>query len=192
MKYIEAIQRNLKFMILNGFGKEEKKMIILGIDQSYNNIGLSIANENRLIRCKSYNLKKYKTKTEKRLRIQKILRKHLEYFEIDFIIVERVRMYSQGFINYKAIASMGALVACIIDTVFPIKVYSVDTRSWKSKILGKANTSKKNKKVVKGEKIEALKFINKLGFKNIDDDAADSGCIALYGFLEDKIIKEEH
>jgi len=166
-------------------------MLVLGIDQSYKNIGFSVANKGKLIRCKSYNLKKYKTKTEKRIRVQKILRKHIDHFNPELIIVERVRMFSQGFVNYKAIASMGALVACIVDEAFPLKVYSVDTRSWKSKILGKANTSKENKKEVKGEKIEAKIFINNLGFIEVDDDAADSGCIALYGLLADKIIKLE-
>jgi len=166
-------------------------MLVLGIDQSYKNIGFSIAKDNKLIRCWSYDLSSYKVKTKKRRRVQRLVRKHIDHFSPDLIIVEKVRMFSQGFVNYKAIASMGALVACIVDEAFPNKVYSVDTRSWKSKILGKANTSKENKKEVKGEKIEAKIFINNLGFIEVDDDAADSGCIALYGLLADKIIKLE-
>jgi hypothetical protein len=87
--------------------------------------------------------------------------------------------------------SFGALTATIVDTAYEygIKVYSVDTRSWKAQIVGTSKGIKGDDP--KAKKIPTMRFVKKLGFE-VDDDAADSGCIALYGFTKNQKLKEEH
>jgi hypothetical protein len=124
-----------------------------------------------------------------------------------YVIIERIRLQSQGFINIDYIKSIGALNAVIVDCAkqYGLKVYSVDTRAWKSAIVG---TSKpmNNKYGINPEKWPTIQFIRRMGFEDkilipvskrkktgviiidgerytFNDDAADSACIALYGFL---------
>ena len=99
--------------------------------------------------------------------------------------------------------------AVIVDCAseFGIESWSVDTRAWKSSILG---TSKPCVKVYPGvkdpKKILDVEYIVNLGFgKEIsiykgrnkkqfvcyNDDAADSACIALYGFVKEPKLKKE-
>jgi hypothetical protein len=104
---------------------------------------------------------------------------------------------SGQFISTSYIKATGALIATIVDTAYDygIPVFSVDTRAWMSKVVGSAKGSNKQ---------ASIKFVTKLGFDvssvnkkgNItyDDDASDSGCIALYAFvpkLKRSLKKEE-
>jgi hypothetical protein len=104
------------------------------------------------------------------------------------------------------IEGMGRVAACGEDVTAAAvgQVYSVDTRSWKSKIVGssKARTTKDGKRDAKGD---TIKYVQTLGFDLFirtdrngndiyDDDAADSACIALYGFIpanQQKLLLEE-
>lgn len=197
------------------------KKIVIGIDQSYKDTGISVACDGSLLLVSHFNFKGCSTNSQKR----NALKKRLDYliqqyiFNCDelVIICERIRLKSQGFINIDYIKSIGALNAAIVDVAdnYNLKVYSVDTRSWKSKIVG-TSKSKENKFGIDPEKWPTIQYVRKLGFESsildeagkrkkgvikkqgknyfVNDNAADSACIALYGFLEEtkQMLEEEH
>lgn len=200
------------------------KKIVIGIDQSYKNTGISIAVDGKLKNVSSIWLDKLKSNSERRrelrLRLSKIFKKMaLKSVSAScelVIIIERIRLQSQGFLNMDYIKSIGALNSIIVDAAneYGIQVYSVDTRSWKAQVVG---TSKpmKNKYGVPDEKWPTMKYVWSLGWKDAlmyqvsnqckkniyvvngvkyrwNDDAADSACIALYGFSKNQKLEEEH
>lgn len=137
------------------------------------------------------------------------------------VITERIRLRSEGFISEDYIKATGALVATIIDLfhTYDIPVYSVDTKSWKNNIVGSSKPldnpygidPKKYRTIVYMRDRGLLKYIveeykgrGKKGVLNvkirgqrvpckINDDLADSYCIAMYGFLPEnkQKLKEE-
>lgn len=180
-------------------------LICIGIDESYTRTGISIAADGKLLKVASIAFKGLKTKSEKRKYLSKVLhrliKQALRRANRTVILCERIRTFSRGkdsdeshlSINY--IKSTGALVGAIVDVAadYGIPVFSVDTISWKAKIVG-------NTKSIKGDKkLATIKFVEKLGFELssvnkkgaivYDNDAADSACIALYAFLPKKIRK---
>lgn len=200
--------------------------IVIGIDQSYKNTGISIAMNGELMNVSSIWLDKLKSNSEKRellrLRLSSLIDKMvLKSAQLDselVIIIERIRLQSQGFINIDYIKGIGALNSIIIDIAHSrgVKVYSVDTRSWKSQVIGTSKPAK-NKYGVPEEKWPTMKYIWGLGWKDklmypvsnqckkdvyilngkkyrFNDDAADSACIALYGFIDEskQKLEEEH
>ena len=50
------------------------KTIVIGIDQSYHRTGISISADGNLLRVKSVNLEHYKTNSQKRARLRKVLK----------------------------------------------------------------------------------------------------------------------
>ena len=103
------------------------------------------------------------------------------------------------FISTNYIKSTGALIGSIVDVAheYGIEVYSADTRAWKSSIVGSSKKIKGDKKlatinfvIAKGFE-DSIKSINKKNNVVYDDDAADSACIALYGFIKDAKLKLE-
>ena len=182
------------------------KLIVIGIDQSYAKTGISIAADGNLLKVSSIPLGGCQNNTEKRLLIRNklthIITKASEKAKRIIIICERIRTFSGGFLSTDYIKSTGALIATLVDVAraYNVPVYSVDTRSWKSAIVG---TSKPGKD--EGKKEPTIKFVRKLGFEESilvplkrakkgsfeiegkhycwNDDAADSACIALYGFV---------
>ncbi len=144
------------------------------------------------------------SKTEKRAYVQEKVRKAinicLKYAEEVVIIVERIRTFNGGQNNYaRYMKATASLLACIVDVAFEydIKVYSVDTRAWKKAIVGDTKKGP-NRYGVDPNKWHTICFVAKdLGIKSVmyrnknnklcfDDDAADSACIALYGFHKGK------
>lgn len=132
-------------------------------------------------------------------------------------IIERIRLHSQGFLNIDYIKSMGALNAVIIDIMdeYNIPVYSVDTRCWKSQVIGTSKPKDNNLGVPK-EKYPTVEWCIKQGFENsvlrivksrkkkgtftrngirymYDNDACDSSAISMFYFVGDKEkLKQEH
>ena len=193
------------------------KTICIGIDQSYNNTGISISADGKLLIVKSLDLHKYKTNSDKRKKLNKYLCNVVNKIKNKAVnivcTIERIRLRSQGFINIDYIKSIGALNSVIVDVMsdFNIPVYSVDTRCWKSQVVG---TSKplKNDFGVPEEKWPTVKWcINKGFIKSIlidmsdtrknkgtfidpktnkkmmfNNDAADSAAISMFWFLGDK------
>lgn len=174
--------------------------IIIGIDESYTRTGISIAVDNKLKKVSSIDFKGCKNNTEKRRELSRVLSNIIKLNQNKakelIIVCERIRTFSKGFLSTNYIKSTGALIATIIDTAydFDVPVYSVDTRSWKAQIVGTS----------KGDKNPTIDFVQNLGFdlyvrtnkKGVElynDDAADSACIALYGFIpkeNQKLTKE--
>lgn len=155
-------------------------MIVIGIDQSYTRTGIAIVEDNTLIKLYSMNFKKVKSKAEKRNKLREKLRKILKRYTPDKIIVERVRQFSAGFMSMNAIACHISITTAIIDVAyeFNLEVVSVDTRSWKSQVLGTSKPKNGDKKYY------AKQFIEKLGWEiDKNDDVADAACIAFYGFI---------
>lgn len=190
------------------------KKVVIGIDQSYNNTGISIAADGKLLKVKSIQLDKYKTNSEKRRALANTLSGLLRavYTKAKEVvcIIERIRLRSQGFLNIDYIKSIGALNSNIIDICYEhhVPVYSVDTRCWKAQVIG---TSKgmPNKFGVPEEKWPTIMWLIKLGWENnilipvegrktkgtfirngqkymYNNDAADSAGIAMFGFLGDQ------
>ena len=195
--------------------KYEKKRCVIGIDESYTRTGITIAVDGEIKKISSVSFKNIKTKTAKRNELRRILKKALsvcvsKYGEDVAVIFERIRTYTQTTVlSMGYVKSTAALCAVIVDCAseFGIESWSVDTRAWKSSILG---TSKPCAKVYPGvkdpKKILDVEYIVNLGFgKEIsiykgrnkkqfvcyNDDAADSACIALYGFVEEPKLKKE-
>lgn len=201
------------------------KKIVIGIDQSYKNTGISIAADGELKKVRSIQLERYKSNSERRRALQKALngllssvaRKGMEVI----CIIERIRLQSQGFLNINYIKSIGALNALIIDVCddYDVPVFSVDTRCWKSQVIGTSKPSSNPKFAMEPEKYPTFYWLSKqqnglftsdvmidmtgtrkknnIFEKNgkkykVNDDACDSAGIAMFGFLgESSKLKEE-
>lgn len=197
------------------------KKLVIGIDQSYTRTGISIAGDGKLLKvsyipfttseCHSEKRKKVKGKLTQIIKLNKHKAKQI------IIIVERIRQFSSGTLSMSYIKSTGALIGCIVDTAneFGISVFSADTRSWKSQVVG-TSVPKANKFNVDPKKWPTIqyllqrndvdeadllvpvgkrckKFAKRIGEVRYcyNDDAADSACIALYGFSKGRSLKKE-
>lgn len=193
-------------------------MVVIGIDQSYTRTGITVLKDKQILRMKSLDFKECKNNTEKRLELytyletlfERLLRREVQNENVT-IITERIRLRSQGFLSEAYIKSTGALIATIIDVaeVYGIPVYSVDTRSWKSQIVGNSKPLE-NPYGINKEKYRTILYMRDKGLLKyiaepyfgrgtkgiinvkingkktpckINDDLADSYCIAMYGFL---------
>lgn len=184
----------------------KKVPCVIGFDQSYTRTGISIAVNGKLKKVTSEQFKGCTNKSLKRIKIgidtENVILSCLKKFSSDeiVIIVERIRTYTASCdVRPDFLKSQGALIAVIVDVAYRygIKVYSVDTRCWKTAILG---TSKPVFEPIEGvkdpQKFGSVRKIISLGFEEslqvrrggsnaviaLNDDAADSACIALYGF----------
>ena len=126
------------------------KKIIIGIDQSYKNTGISIAADGKLKKVSSINLEKYWNNSNRReylrSKLKAILEKVYNKSANIVCIIERIRLRSQGFLNINYIKSIGALNALIVDLMsyYGIPTYSVDTRCWKAQVVGTSKPGPKN------------------------------------------------
>lgn len=190
------------------------KNVVIGIDQSYKNTGITIVADAEVKIVKAINLMEYKSNYERRRALRKtlsgLLRSVIPKAENIVCIIERIRLQSQGFINIDYIKSIGALNSVIVDTMQEegIEVYSVDTRCWKAQVIG-TSKPEKNEYGVPEEKWPTVKWVIAKGFKNsilkeitgkkkkgtfiknntrymFDNDAADSCGIAMFWFIGDK------
>lgn len=190
------------------------KKVVIGIDQSYNNTGISIVADGKLVKVKSIWLDKYKSNSNKRRALANtlsgLLRSVCQKGKEVICIIERIRLQSKGFLNIDYIKSIGALNSVIVDICneYNVPVYSVDTRCWKSQVIG---TSKplSNKYGVPEEKWPTVKWLIKQGWEEsilmpvegrktkgtfirdgqkymYNNDAADSAGIAMFGFKGDE------
>ena len=190
---------------------------IIGIDESYSRLGMSLMYDNKVVETVSIDYKGCTNNSQKRKEVSKELSDLIKRWRLDrrdaTIIVERIRLRSQGFLSESYMKSTGALVATIIDTAYKmnIPVYSVDTRSWKSQIVG-TSKPKENKYGIDPHKWPTILYLKQKGLLKhiaypykgkstkgvikvnmgltegavnckINDDVADSICIAMYGFL---------
>jgi hypothetical protein len=184
--------------------------IVIGIDQSYTDTGIGLARNGKLLFLQDCDFKGCDTNTEKRKHLENELRTLIETISIKnvnedpvIIIMERIRQFSKGtdsFISMPYIKAAATLYAVVIDLAweYSIPVYSVDTRAWKAQILGSAKSKVKKKgmaskketsieKVIELGFYEDIKYVVKAGPNKgevrFNDNMADAGCIALYGFI---------
>lgn len=197
------------------------KQLSIGIDQSYKNCGVSISADGQLLKVAHIKLEQCRTNTDRRRLLKAYLDNMLKAItsKADSIIciIERIRLHSQGFLNIDYIKSMGALNAVIIDIMdeYDIPVYSVDTRCWKSQVIGTSKPKDNNLGVPK-EKYPTVEWCIEQGFENsvlrtvkgrkkkgtftrngirymYDNDACDSSAISMFYFIGDKEkLKQEH
>lgn len=193
------------------------KQLVIGIDQSYKNTGISVSADGKLLDVKSIRLDKFKTNTDRRQqlawRLGNLLQKCIVVSDHIVCVVERARIHGgeTSFINVDAIKAMGALTAVIVDqcAIYGVAVFSVDTRSWKSQIVG-TSKPKKNNFGVPDKKWPTIVWLCKQGLEDkilmdvshsrkikwtftrngkkyqYNDDAADSAGICMYWWLGDK------
>lgn len=193
--------------------QKKYKKVIIGIDQSYNNTGISVAADGKLKKVKSLHLDGYKTNSDRRGALAETLDGLLssvgQKAEEIVCIIERIRLRSQGFLNIDYIKSIGALNSVIVDKCheYGVEVYSVDTRCWKAQVIG---TSKgmPNKFGVPEEKWPTVRWLIGQGWEDsilipvegrktkgtfvrdgqkymYNNDAADSAGIAMFWFKGD-------
>lgn len=161
-------------------------MTVMGIDASYTRTGLAIAKDGKLEIVRSIKFKGLKSKPEKRANLKKKVESYIKKYQPEMIIVERTRQFStndKSFIAMNMIKTGISILTCIIDVAYEnnIKVYSVDTRAWKSAVIGTSKAKSGDKK------LPGLEFISSLGFDVYDDDdAADAACIALFYWFAGK------
>lgn len=163
-------------------------MIVLGIDESYTRTGIAIVNSSGIINAFDVDFKGCKDKTSKRKLLKNVIINTVKQYKPDIIVCERIRLFSQKFISQNYIKSTAALIACLVDEVYPLKIYSVDTQVWKARVCG----HKKGK--TKGDKDVSVRYIlNKFNLK-FNDDICDAICIAEMGLnfsVTNKLFKEE-
>ena len=147
-------------------------MRILGIDPSYKRTGFAIIGNEKLLGYNSLDLKEVKTKKAKRVMIKAFIKKVENMYQPDKIVIERTRLFSRGFVSMKTVIALGSLITAVVDAT-DLDVYSVDSRSFKSRVIGKANCSKDD-------------VIRWATFKfeiNPNEDEADAIAIAFYPFV---------
>ena len=201
----------------NGMSNTKYNRIYIGIDQSYQNTGVSIAADGKLKDIKSIRLDRYKHNSDKRKALGDYLNGLLTVVTPASTqittICERARLHGgpTSFINIDAIKAMGALTATIVDIchTYNIQVYSVDTRCWKSQVVGTSKGAPNNYGVPE-EKWPTVRWTIEQGFEDkilldvsntrkhkgtfvrngirymYNNDAADSAGIAMFGFVGDK------
>lgn len=152
--------------------------IVIGIDQSYTDTGIAVVGyktglEPFCIDVKAIDLHKIKTRAEKRRTLYSTI-EHLIYkckFKSPKIVImcERARLHGGGhsFINIDAIGAMCELTALIVDVAYKydITVYSVDTRAWKSAVVGSCKKVE-NSYGVPPEKYLTVEHVVKLGLRD--------------------------
>lgn len=197
------------------------KKLVIGIDQSYTRTGISIAGDGKLLKVSYIPFEPSECHSEKRKKVKgklfHIIRLNQHKASQMVVIVERIRQFSGGNLSMDYIKSTGALIGCIVDTAseFGVPVYSADTRSWKSQVVGtsvpKANSYNVDPKkwptieyLLKRSDVNEADLLVKVGKRTkrfakvikgdkycYNDDAADSAGIALYGFCKGRSLKKE-
>lgn len=206
-----------------------KSRIIIGVDQSYTDTGITaIKDKHNILFVRSLKRSSGQNHTEYRNMIYSFFERKLENLkkitDDITVIVERISIRAgKGGLSQSYVKSTAALIATIIDicSLYDVPVYSVDTRAWKSLVVGTCKpldniyginplkyptidyihrsgllkyiveeySGKGRKGVIRVFKRSEKAYVN----VRINDNLADSICIALYGFFPDsrKKLQEE-
>ena len=198
--------------------------IIIGIDQSYRCTGVALSYNGSLKSCTSIKTEHLKNNSEKRKELYAGLSAIFEkaaFLRDKYkcpveIVIERIRLKSQGFLNIDYIKGIGALNALIADLAYEhgFPIYSVDTRAWKSAVVG-TSKPKPNSYGFDPRKWPTILWCIGRGYEALisehvsnkkekgvvikdgerltyNDNTADAICISLYGFTPSPKLKEEH
>jgi len=161
-------------------------MLYCGLDISSVRIGISVINDlEEIILSQTYKFTDLDSQFDKRMILKNMVMKVLKSCKLNIIFLEEVRLFSYGgkgnyFISEKAIFRLLSLIITLMNE--EIKVYKINSRSWKSRILRgpkKVLNKQKNKKSGT-DKQESVKFIQEVYNINVNHDQADSICIAIY------------
>lgn len=202
--------------------KRPKHKIVIGIDQSYADSGVAVVFDRRLMAVSDCKPSTRCSNTERRVLLRQAFtrvfsmmqRKASEIQNCEVIcIIERIRLQSakpgeQHFLNLDYIKGIGALNALIVDLAheYQIPVYSVDTRSWKSQVIG-SSRPKCNRYGFPDEKWPTIQWCLAQGYAGLiaeavsprkkkavierngerwtyNDNKADAIGIAMYGFID--------
>ena len=192
-------------------------MVVIGVDESYTRTGITVLCDKKLLKMYSVDFNGCKNNYDKRISLRnalesilnKLLRKY-KPIEIKCII-ERIRTFSGGHMSSQYLITTGGLIVTILDVFLEhdIKVYSVDTKSWKNAIVG-TSKPKENPYGINPNKYPTILYLKQKGLLKyiaeeykgrgkkgvinvkigsekvpckINDDMADSYCIAMYGFI---------
>lgn len=194
--------------------------IVIGIDQSYKRTGITVMQNKELVKMfyidgssMSHASFRRKLRSELSMTLADFKTK-VSFFPYSCIIMERIRLISNGNLSQNYIQETGALCGSIIEVgeAYGIPVFSVDTRAWKSAIVG-TSKPKENKYGLPSEKYPTILYVKKKGLlkeivepyegrakkgiitiregghkyrARVLDDVADSYCIAEYGFLPEE------
>lgn len=211
-------------------GTTRKHKIVIGIDQSYADSGIAVALDSKLMSVTECASTSKMSNTEYRTLLHNKLcyifdkmQRHAWKMENCQIvcIIERIRLQSakpgeQHFLNLNYIKGIGALNALIVDTadIYSIPVYSVDTRSWKSQVVGSSKPGR-NQYGFPEEKWPTIKWCLDKGYEEYiikevsqkkkkaviekdgnrftyNDNKADAIGIAMYGFVSNPKLEEEY
>lgn len=203
--------------------------IIVGIDQSYADSGIAVVLNGELkavLECASTSKMQhteYRTLLHNKLCsvFDQVQKRAWKMGNCQVIcIIERIRLQSakpgeQHFLNLNYIKGIGALNALIVDTadIYGIPVYSVDTRSWKSQVVGSSKPGR-NRYGFPEEKWPTIKWCVDKGYgwliaeqvssrkiKGVleedgerwtyNDNKADAIGIAMYGFVKEPKLERE-
>lgn len=192
-------------------------MVVIGIDESYTRTGITVLEDKKLLKMYSVDFTRCKNNYDKRKALRSVLESILDkllrkYKPIEIkCIIERIRTFSGGHMSSQYLITTGGLIVTILDVFlgYDIKVYSVETRAWKSAIVG-TYKPKENKYGINPNKYPTILYLKQKGFLKyiaeeykgrgkkgvinvkidgekvpckINDDMADSYCIAMYGFI---------
>lgn len=188
--------------------------MVIGVDQSYKNCGISIAADGELLKVSNLSFKGVESHSKARKLLAAKLHGIIELNERKadqmICVFERIRQFSRGFISMPYITGMGALNATMVDACddHGVLCYSVNTKSWKSAVVGTCKP-KDNEYGVPPEKFPTVEWVIERGFENdilkpvegrrtkntfiaedgiryyYDDDAADGAGIAMSPFCVD-------
>lgn len=131
----------------------------IGVDQSYKRTGISLSIDGRLMMVTSIDLSHYPEKRDCRTIVSSSVKKVVSKcfskgVDNVLVLLERIRLFSKDFISQPYIMSMGAMNAAVADKValsFPnelsegrLEIMSVETRAWKSAVVGTIKKQENN------------------------------------------------
>lgn len=128
--------------------KKDKKIYryVLGIDiggATRMGVALFDMEEKQLLVHKTIRRIDSKTNLEHRMRLVNTINEIRKDYHIDVLIFESIRLFSYGRIQMSTILSLCKVQTTIINEFSGcFDIYSVDVRSWKSKVLGSAKADK--------------------------------------------------
>lgn len=131
--------------------------------------------------------------------INSIDKLHNEY-KIDILIFESIRLFSKGHIQLPTILSLNKVQTTIINEFSnKFDIYQVDVRSWKSKVLGNANSDKYASISWVRHKFPDINLIDEIikpkkkeTILEINHDLADSICISTCLKYDDNILQDKN
>jgi|SRR5579859_7723453 len=174
--------------------------IVLGIDYSYKEVGLAILYKGSVEYVDRINFQLIEAKNNVKLRKKHrraILRKKVDSlvnaYHVTAIIVERIRLFSRGFVSMPTIIALGELIAAIIDAVpDALPVFSTETRVWKKRIHGNASAQKQDT-VKWAQQHMTISLFMQRGERSFTHNEADALALAFFAYHADapRFLKRE-